>query len=157
MTMTRRESFRDLVAGVFGMTMLFSTPEGLMAQNHEKAKALNLKITSLSDATPIMNDVRQQEKTGVLTVLSHESPPNIRWALQCFFLRGKLAKIEHTLETSTMLTSDGQLEILLDEVLMPSIDAQYTLNPPEHLFFFPLYEQTVLREMQERSPQVTDT
>lgn len=113
-------------------------------------------IASLNQVTPIMADAQQHHKTGVLTVLSREEPPNIRWALQCFFLRGKLVKAEHTLETSPVITSEGQLEILQDEFRLPSIDAQYTANPPEHLFFFPLYEHTVLQEMHEQPPHVTD-
>jgi hypothetical protein len=117
---------------------------------------LHETIHSLDNLTPIMADVQKQRKTGVLTVLSREEPPNIRWALQCFFLRGKLAKTEHTLENSPIMTPEGHLEILQNELLLPSIDAQYTTNPPEHLFFFPLYEHTLIQELQERPPQVEE-
>lgn len=116
----------------------------------------HLMITSLNDVTPVMTAVQQQGKTGVLTVLSREEPPNIRWALQCFFLRGKLVKTEHTLETTAILTPEGRLEIFQDEFPVPSIDAEYVVNPPEQLFFFLLYEHTILREMQARSPQMSE-
>lgn len=112
-------------------------------------------IHSLSEVPPFITDVKRQQRTGVLTVLSHEESSNIRWALQCFFLEGALVKTEHTLETSAIITPEGKLEILQDEFPVPSIDAQYTANPPEHLFFFPLYEHTVIQEIQERPPQVT--
>ena len=118
---------------------------------------LHLTIDSLNDATPVMTDVQTQKKTGVLTILSDEAPPNIRWALQCFFLHGTLVKTEHTLEAAAILTPEGGLEVLQDEFPIPAIDEHYTVNPPEHLFFFSLYEHTVLQEMQERPLQVTDT
>ena len=46
--MTRREFLNTATgAGVVAGIAAFSGPEGLMAQNHEKAKKLNLKVTDL--------------------------------------------------------------------------------------------------------------
>lgn len=112
----------------------------------------HLPITALHEATPLVAEVLAREKTGVVTVLSTEAPPNIRWALQCFFLRGQLVKTDHTLESPVIVSPSGELEILQDDIPMPQIDAEYVANPPEQAFFFPLYEHTVRHVMQQPPP-----
>lgn len=106
-------------------------------------------ITSMAEATQEMMALQNQEKTGLLVILSDEAPPDIRWAFQLFYHQGKLVKTEHTLESSVLITDDGKLELLEKDFIFTSFDSQYQLNAPQQFFFFPLYEHTVLQEMQE--------
>ena len=106
-------------------------------------------ISSMREAAQMMTELQNQNKTGLLVVLSDEDPPDIRWAFQLFYLRGKLVKTEHTLESSALITDDGTIEPLEKDFIFTSFDSQYTLNAPQQLFFFPLYEQTVIREIKE--------
>lgn len=101
----------------------------------------------MGEVTHLMTDLQQQRKTGLLLVLSDETPPHIRWAFQLFYLHGKLVKTEHTLESSALITTEGDIQPLEKEFIFSAFDAQYTLNKPQQLFFFPLYEQVVRREM----------
>lgn len=105
----------------------------------------HLAMGSLKGANPVITGIKRDQKTGVLVILSHEAPAGIRWALQLFFLYGKLVKTEHTLESSVLLTEDNDVEIQQDGFAQHTLNA-HPLNPPHQLFFFPLYQQTVLRE-----------
>lgn len=110
---------------------------------------IHQSIHSMEDVTPVMTRLQNQGKTGMLVIFSDETPPDIRWAFQLFYHQGKLVKTLHTLESSALITADGRLEPLEKNFIFTSFDSQYQITPPEHLFFFPLYEHTVLREMKE--------
>ena len=106
----------------------------------------------MGEVTRMMTNLQQQHKTGLLMVLSEEVPPNIRWAFQLFYLHGKLVKTEHTLESSALITADGKIKPLEKEFIFSAFDSQYTLNTPQQLFFFPLYENVVIQEMKAGVP-----
>lgn len=110
---------------------------------------LSAEIQSLEEVTRLMTDLRQQRKTGLLIVLSDETPPNIRWGFQLLYLHGKLVKTDHTLESAALITADGDLKPLEKEFIFSAFDSQYALNQPQQLFFFPLYENVVLQEIKE--------
>lgn len=106
-------------------------------------------IYSMEEVTQAMRAVQKHQKTGLLVVFSDESPPDIRWAFQLVYLRGKLVKTDHTLESSVLITPDGEIKQLERSIIFTSFDSQYKLNPPHQLLFFPLYDHTVLREIEE--------
>jgi len=110
------------------------------------------EIHSLAEVTHVMMTVQKQHKTGLLAVFSNETPPDIRWAFLLFYLHGKLVKTEHTLESSALITAEGDIEPLEKEFIFTAFESQYQLNPPQQLFFFPLYEHAVLREMKAEVP-----
>ena len=116
----------------------------------------HLRIHSLNDTNSVVTELKRSQNTGMLVILSHEAPTGIRWALQAFFLHGKLVKTEHTLESTVLLTEDGTIEAQQDGFVPHTLNAQYTLNPPQQLFFFPLYERTVRREMSVHPLQMAD-
>jgi hypothetical protein len=107
------------------------------------------EISSLEEVTHVMTEIQKLRKTGLLVVLSDEAPPDIRWAFQLFYLQGRLVKTEHTLETSALITPDGEIKPLEKRFIFTSFDSKYKINEPRQLFFFPLYDHAVRREMRE--------
>ena len=111
-----------------------------------------MAIRSMSDVARIMMDIQQQKKTGMLAVLSSEEPTNVRWAFQLFFLRGKLVKTEHTLESSVLFFDEVEEKPIEKIFTLSTIDAKHQLNKPDQLFFFPLYQHTILHELHQKEP-----
>jgi len=109
------------------------------------------EICSMEEVTHGMRAVQKHQKTGLLVVLSNETPPDIRWAIRLFYLQGKLVKTEHTLESPVLITPDGEIKQLEESFVFTSFDSEYTLNTPHQLLFFPLYEYTILREMNDEA------
>ena len=111
------------------------------------AAEIELSIRSMGDVARIMMEIQQRHKTGLLVVLSHDSPVDVRWSFQLFFLRGKLVKTEHTLESSVLFFDDVEEKPIEKIFTLSSYDSKYLLNKPSHLYFFPLHQYTILREL----------
>jgi hypothetical protein len=113
---------------------------------------ISAQIHSMEEVLLVIEAVQRQQKTGQLVVLSDEAPPNIRWAFLLFYLHGKLVKTEHTLESSAFITADGDIQPLEKEFIFTAFESQYQLNDPRQLFFFPLFESAVQREINSETP-----
>lgn len=107
----------------------------------------DLSIQSMGDVARAMMEIQQQQKTGLLVVLSHDSPTDVRWSFQLFFLRGNLVKTEHTLESSVLFFDEVEEKPVEKIFTLSSYDDKYQLNKPAHLYFFPLHRYTILREL----------
>ena len=104
-------------------------------------------IRSMGDVARMILEIQQRQKTGLLDVLSDDDPAQTRWAFQLFFLRGKLLKTEHTLESSVIFPNGDDDKPLEKIFTLTSLESTYALNPAKRLFFFTLTPQAIMREM----------
>lgn len=111
------------------------------------AAEIEMSIQSMGAVARLMMEIQQQQKTGLLVVLSHDSPTDVRWSFQLFFLRGKLVKTEHTLESSVLFFDEIEEKPIEKMFTLSSYDSKYLLNKPSHLYFFALHQHTILREL----------
>ncbi len=109
-----------------------------------------LTVSSMEDVIKTAVNIQQQQRTGLLVVLSEGVPTSVRWALLLFFLNGKLVKTEYTLESSVTLPSEIEEETVKEIFTLSSLDSEYKLSEPAHVYFFPLMTHAVLREMQQK-------
>ena len=108
---------------------------------------MSLTVRSMGDVARLMLELQQQARTGVLVIFSDASPTNIRWAFLLFFMRGKLIKTEHTLESSVLFPTVADAEPLQKIFTLASLEEKYELNPPQQVYFFPLAIHALLREI----------
>lgn len=104
-------------------------------------------IYSMGDVARTMMNIQQRQQTGVLVVLSNDTPTDVRWAFQLFFLRGKLVKTEHTLESVVLFFDEVEEKPIEKMFTLSSFNNKYRLNMPTQLYFFPLYQDAVFREL----------
>ena len=107
-------------------------------------------ISSMGDVARTIQEIQEQQKTGMLDVLSDDNAAQARWAFQLFFLQGKLLKTEHTLESSVVFPNANDDKPLEKIFTLTSLESAHKLNPPRHLFFFALTRHAVLREVRNQ-------
>ncbi len=111
---------------------------------------LMTNIRTMGDVARMIMEIQQQQKTGLLDVLSDDNPAQARWAFQLFFLQGKLLKTEHTLESAVMFPNTNDDKPLEKIFTLTSLESTHKLNPPRNLFFFALTQHAVFREIRNQ-------
>ena len=107
------------------------------------------EIEFLEEIELAVLEIQAEEGNGLMVVLSDENAKDARWAFQLFFLDGRLAKAEHTLESSILFSRNNETAVL-DKILdLSSQNSQCQLNPPRKIFFFPLHQAAILHELQQ--------
>lgn len=112
-------------------------------------------LHSMADVPPVMQTLQRQQQTGMLLILSENTPIHVRWALQVFFLKGKAVKTEHTLESDIHIADERSHRSFEQHFTIAALNPKYKLNPPRQLYFFPLYQHTILRELGDQK-QLSD-
>ncbi|GAK60759.1 hypothetical protein U27_00657 [Candidatus Vecturithrix granuli] len=111
------------------------------------AAEITCSIHSMGDVARIMMQIQQHHHTGLLIVLSSDTPTDVRWAFQLFFLHGKLVKTEHTLESSVLFFDEVEERPIEKMFTLSSFNSKYRLNTPAQLYFFTLHQHAILREL----------
>ncbi|GAK54523.1 hypothetical protein U14_05810 [Candidatus Moduliflexus flocculans] len=111
---------------------------------------LMTNIRTMGDVARIIMEIQEQQKTGLLDVLSDDNATQTRWTFQLFFLQGKLLKTEHSLESSVVFPGINDDKPLEKIFTLTSLESTHKLNPPRHLFFFALTRNAVLREIRNQ-------
>jgi len=111
---------------------------------------LMTNIRTMGDVARMIMEIQEQQKTGLLDVLSDDNPAQARWAFQLFFLRGKLLKTEHSLESSVVFPNANDDKPLEKIFTLTSLESTHKLNPPRNIFFFALTRNAVLREIRNQ-------
>ncbi|PIE32682.1 hypothetical protein CSA56_14435 [candidate division KSB3 bacterium] len=107
-------------------------------------------LDSFDDAAQMVFDIQQYQKTGIMTILSDELPLKTRWVLLMFFLKGKMVKTEHTLETPMIFPPGVDGDPVEKVAALFSSEAEHERNVPKSLHFFPLYQRALLHEFRKQ-------
>lgn len=107
------------------------------------------EIEFLEEVDLAVLEIQADNRSGLIVVLSAEEAQDVRWAFQLFFLDGRLVKAEHTLESLMFFPNNNEASLLEQIVGLSSRDSQHQLNPPRHLYFFPLHQSAILHELRQ--------